>query len=302
MTIYHPFRSAKAKEQYLNYYDIQAKAWPLASEAKMLDTSYGQTFVRISGPDGAPPLVLLPPAGGTSLFWKPNIEALSVDYKTYAVDNIFDNGRSVYSRPIKKPSDFVDWLDDLFTALDLGDNINLMGLSFGGWQTSLYALRFPQRLDKIVLLAPVATVLPVRLAFWVRAIPCIIPIHPYFPKSMFHWAFADLVNKDEAGRAVAEAFGTEMFLASRCYKLRPVPPVTVLTDEEWQSLNVPTLYLVGENEKIFSAQKAVQRLNKVAPQVKTKIILNAGHDLTVVQAEMVNRKVLDFLERQVVKE
>lgn len=42
-------------------------------------------------------------------------------------------------------------------------------------------------------------------------------------------------------------------------------------------------------------QKAVQRLNKVAPSIKTEVIPNAGHDLTVVQSQLVNSKVLAFL-------
>jgi pimeloyl-ACP methyl ester carboxylesterase len=48
---------------------------------------------------------------------------------------------------VKKPDDFVQWLDELFTALEL-DKINLMGFSYGGWQASLYAISFPQRLNR----------------------------------------------------------------------------------------------------------------------------------------------------------
>jgi hypothetical protein len=54
---HHPFRSREAKEQYLKFYDMRAKNWPVVSENKMVDTSYGQTFVRISGPVDASPLV-----------------------------------------------------------------------------------------------------------------------------------------------------------------------------------------------------------------------------------------------------
>jgi pimeloyl-ACP methyl ester carboxylesterase len=72
---------------------------------------------------------------------------------------------------------------------------------------------------------------------------------------------------------------------------------TVLTDEEFRSINMPALYLVGENEKIYSASKAIQRLHKVAPHIKAEVIPNAGHDLTIVQAEMVNTKVLEFLKQ-----
>lgn len=82
ITSYHPFRSAEAKELYLKSYDQKAKKWPVVSETRMVDTSYDRTFVRISGPEGAPPLVLLHGMGGNSLQWIPNIEALSGHYRT----------------------------------------------------------------------------------------------------------------------------------------------------------------------------------------------------------------------------
>jgi pimeloyl-ACP methyl ester carboxylesterase len=72
---------------------------------------------------------------------------------------------------------------------------------------------------------------------------------------------------------------------------------TVLEDEELQSIKVPTLYLVGEHEKIYSAQKAIQRLHKVAPHIKAEVIPDAGYELTIVRAEMVNTKVLEFLKQ-----
>ena len=296
MSAYHPFRSAKAKEEYLKLYDMRAKKWPVVSESRTVDTSYGQTFVRISGPVGAPPLVLLHGIGGNSLQWLPNIEALSECHRTYAVDNIYDYGRSVYTRTIKGADDFVNWLDELFSILELGDNINLMGLSYGGWLTSQYALRFPDRLNKIVLLAPAGTVLPLRLEWMMRAILCAVP-HRYFTKSFMYWLLEDLVQKDEASRVMVEEWVDDSFMAIKCFKRKSMVNPTVLEDRELQSIKVPALYLVGENEKIYSAQEAVQRLNKVAPHIKTEVIPDAGHDLTIVQAEMVNRKVLEFLKQ-----
>ena len=296
ITPYHPFKSEKAKERYLTFYDTEAEKWPVDSETRMVDTSYGQTFLRTSGSVDAQPLVLLPGFGSNSLMWIPNIEALSESYRTYALDNIYDFGRSVYTLPITSPDDFVKWLDELFNALEIGDNINLMGLSFGGWLTSLYALRFPNRLNKMVLLAPAATVLPVRLSFYIYAVLTILPLR-YFSKRMFYWLFEDCAKKDELSRMLLKVGIDHLFIASRCFKTRRPTNPTVLEDQELQSIKVPTLYLVGENEKIYSAQKAVKHLNQVAPHIKTETIPNAGHDLTIVQADMVNRKVLDFLQQ-----
>lgn len=297
---YHPFRSVEAKERFLRYYDAKAKqCWPVVSENKLTDTLYGQTFVRISGPSGAPPLVLLPAAASTSLMWAPNIKALAEHYRTYAVDTIYDFGRSVYARPIKSPEDYMNWLDSLFDALELRNQIQLMGLSYGGWLTGQYALRFPNRLRKIVLLAPGATVLPLRLEFWLRTLLAALPFR-YFSRSMMQWLFGELVRKGEPGKVILEEALEDLFIASQCFKRRGFVNLTVLTDQELQGMKVPAFYVIGENEKIYSAKKAVERLTAVAPQIKTAVIPNAGHDLAVVQADMVNRKVLEFLKEETI--
>ncbi len=46
---YYPFRSVKAKEKYLKYYEKRSQQWPVLYEDRMIQTSQGETFVRISG-------------------------------------------------------------------------------------------------------------------------------------------------------------------------------------------------------------------------------------------------------------
>lgn len=296
MASYHPFRSARAKAQYLKLYEMRAKKWPVDSQTRFVDTSYGQTFIRISGPTGAAPLALLHGGGGNSLQWIPNIKAFSESYIVYAVDNIYDFGRSIYTQPPKTPDDYVKWLDEVFSALELGDHINLMGLSYGGWLTSQYALCLPERLDKIVLLAPGGTVLPIRWVWMMRAVLCLLP-HRYFTRNFMYWLLEDLAQKDEAGRLMLEEEVDAAVVRLRCFKLNRLAKPTVLQDAELKSIQIPALFLIGENEKIYSAQKAIQRLHKVAPHIKTAFIPDAGHDLTIVQAEMVNATVLEFLKQ-----
>lgn len=299
ISAYHPFRSAKAKAEYLALYDEKAKAWPVASECRMIDTSYGQTFVRISGPVDAPPLVLLPGAGTCSLVWLPNIESLSESHRTYAVDTIINLpgcvGRSVYTRTIKSPSGIAKWLDELFNALKLGDKINLVGLSYGGWLTSQYALHSPDRLDRIVLVSPAATVLPIRLGFLLRMmLVALLPFRCSYKRFMY-WVSKDGVRKNAQA---AQSEFDDFMVAVRCFKpinQKHVPAPTVLTDDELQSIKVPALVLIGENEVHYSAQKAIHRLNTVAPQIQAEGIPHAGHDLVGVQVETVNQKILEFL-------
>jgi|GEM_PF-180365 len=297
ITEWHPFRTAKAKEKYLKLYAQQAAMWPVPSETRTVDTSWGLTFVRISCPAEGPPLVLLHGASATSLMWAPNIKALSAGYRTYTPDNIYDFGLSVFTKRLKTPGDFVDWLDELFDALRLGDHINLVGQSYGGWIAGQYLIRHPGRLDKVVLLAPAMTIAPFEFGFLTHGLLGTLPFRR-FSRGMLFWLLGDLGRKDEASRKLLEDYAGDIYLSQKYFKPKSLVRPTLLTDEELKGINVPTLFLVGENEKIFSAEKALARLKRVAPQIRAELIPGAGHDLTVAQADVVGAKILEFLKKQ----
>jgi hypothetical protein len=46
---------------------------------------------------------------------------------------------------------------------------------------------------------------------------------------------------------------------------------TVLSDEELDSLEFPVLFMAGENEKTYSPRNVIERLNSVAPRIKTRL-------------------------------
>jgi pimeloyl-ACP methyl ester carboxylesterase len=294
---YHPFKSSKHQKQYLNYYDSRAKQWPVPSTTKYIQTSFGKTFIRISGANDSPTLVLLPSVGTSSLMWIPNIKGLSEHFRVYAIDNVYDSGRSSNSRVMKQPDDIVSWLDELFTGLNLGDSINLMGLSLGGWETSVYTLHRPERLHKSVWIAPIATIMDIPVTWIWRGIIGAIPLKCCM-YSMVNWAFADLVKKqDEKSIRMVKEIVDDAAIGLKCFKFKmPVTPL-VLSDEELQRIKTPTFFIVGDNEVIYKATDAVNRLHKVAPQIKTEIIPNASHDITYVQADLLNERIIAFLKQ-----
>ena len=291
---FHPFRSVQAKEEYQTLYLKRAKEWTVASETKLIETPSGQTFVRVSGRTTDPPLVLLPGSKGTSLTWIPNIESLSTQYRTYALDSIYDFGLSVSHRNIKRPNDLVTWLHEVLTAIAPEGTINLLGLSYGGWLVSQYALDFPHRLHKVVLLDPAATVLPVSFVLIFQALLSVVPL-PGFRKQFYYWLLRDTVRSGKIGQAYVDEAVADWAVAERCFAPMPMVAATVLDDQTLRNFPVPCFVLTGENEKVYSAQKAIQRLHRIAPQIKTEIIQNAGHDAWVVKADIVTRKILDFL-------
>jgi len=290
---HHPFRSAEAKREVLASYDARASRWPVPSTTMTVNTSYGPTFVRMSGPETAPALVLLHGAGGSALHWLPNVAALSEHYRTYAVDIVGDHGRSIYTQQLESAADYSKWLDDVLDALGLERDVYLVGLSYGGWIAARYALHSPDRLRKVVLLAPAGTISPIPFDWIWRAVLVPLP-HRRFTKSFLYWMLEDLAETPEGGRILDQATDAA-YLAIQSYKPRPMAPPDVLTDAELQSLTMPVLFAVGENEKLYSATEAVERLSEVAPKIKTRIVPGAGHDFTILQADLVNGIIIEFL-------
>jgi pimeloyl-ACP methyl ester carboxylesterase len=293
----YPFRSESAKAEYEAFSLERAEAWPVPSETKLLDTASGQTFVRASGRITDPPLVLLPGARFGSLMWLHHIAALSAHCRTYALDNINDVGLSVSRRDIVKPEDYVNWLDEVIAVLVPEGPASLMGISFGGWLAGQYALRFPGRVQSVVLLAPAGTVLRTSFTFVVQILLLSVPVTGFGGglRRILGWLFRDAIQSGGAARAEVEQVIEDLQMADRLFNLPRPPWPNVIDDKGWQTFRVPCLFLVGEHEKIYSAKAAVRRLNRVAPQVKAEIIPGAGHDLTIVQADLVVRKVLGFL-------
>lgn len=293
---FHPFRSAKAKALYLAFEDTMAKKWPIVSEERIVQTSFGRTFMRISGPIDAPPLVLLPGGGCNSLIWNENIKALSGEYRTYALDNIYDFGRSVYTREMKNGNDFAFWLNDLFDTLRLGNDIRIIGYSYGGWVTSQYALLHPERLSHVVLIAPAFTILPVANEWLWNMVATLLPVR-YFKQKAMNSVWRDLAKMGKEGKEIVDERVDYVEIAYSCFKFKkPVDP-TVLTDSELQNLKVPLLYMVGANETMYNADSAINRLKKVAPEIETELISGTGHDLMFTHTDMVNQRLLMFLRK-----
>jgi pimeloyl-ACP methyl ester carboxylesterase len=291
---YYPFRSEQARAEYTALLGERAQAWPVPCETCLIETPSAQTFVRISGHPGDPPLVLLHGAKGHSLTWIPNITALSAQYRTYALDTINDIGLSVNRQHTGRLDYLLGWLGEVLNELVPAGSVNLAGLSFGGMLAAQVALRHPERIRRLVLLAPAATVLPVSPAMLARAALTLLP-GARFRRQFYDWLLHDTAHSGEAGRAYVDQAVHDWAVAERCFGPLPLTGAAVLPDAALEAFHVPTLFMVGEHEKMYSAEQAVKRLNRVAPHIRTAIIPRAGHDLWVAQADLVTAKMLDFL-------
>ena len=227
--------------------------------------------------------------------WAPNVAALSERYRVYAIDRLGDIGRSIYLRPLGTSAEVVENLDELLSALQLGTDIRLMGLSYGGWEAAEYALVHPARLARVVLIAPAATLFDLPPGFAWRGLLLLLP-HRGFMESMMRWSLPHLGKAtDPASKQRFDSLVEEAYLGIRSFDLRQAAIPRVLSDEQLASIRPPTLFIVGEDETLYPAADAVARLARVAPQVQTELIRGAGHDLTWVKGAQMEEAVLTFL-------
>ncbi len=298
LAAHHPFLSAKKQAQYLEFNAQQAKAWPVPFEEKVVETKQGRTFMRVSGPVDAPPLVLLPGGGAHSLMWIPTIAGLSQHHRTYALDSILDVGRSANTVPIRTVEDLTQWLEDVLEALGLSAGVKLLGLSHGGWLAGQYAHRFPTRLAKVVLLAPAGWVLPIDPGFLVSMLMMLLWPRRFFIRRAYVKSLPNLAAT-AVGSQVIEEMTESLALAFECFGLLRLTKMLepTVADDETLELRVPTLFVVGEHENIYPVADALARLARVAPEIETAVIEGAGHDMTWLKPDVVNRVTLEFLNR-----
>jgi pimeloyl-ACP methyl ester carboxylesterase len=278
------FTTPEGRAKYVAAYEAMFDLWTVPHEAVDVKTGYGSTHINVSGPDDGFPLVLLHAAGLSSTVWFANIAELSAHHRVYAVDVIGDAGRSVADRLLMKRTDYAQWLREVFDGLNI-ERCYLLGHSYGGWLTLNMALAYPERLQKIVLLAPAASFYP--LGFMTKLILYLGEFKIHLPaRSILQVAAAK-------GTVLEETFIHLMETVTRYCSPATMFP-TVYTDEELKQIDLPALLLIGSGEKIYNPQKAIERAQRRMPELTSEIIPKAGHLLIMDQPEIINAHILKF--------
>jgi len=289
------FFSPKLETRFNAAYDVALKQWPVPYDELYIPTSFGDTHVVASGPQKGIPLVLLNPGGGSVAIWSRNIESLSRDYHIYAVDVIGEMNKSIPTRPITNDREFTYWIDDLFNGLKI-ESAHVIGNSNGGFFALNIAVCLPERARKVVLVSPAATFVQMWAWWW----HLLIPAHMIAPiirsEKMVHKAYDWLwqgfpVNEDYARlKSISTIAGYPRYRPTR-NSLAP----RVFRDDELRKIKTPVLLLIGDHEVIYKPEKATRRAVNLVPKLRAEIIPNANHCAQYTAPEVVNKKILEFL-------
>jgi pimeloyl-ACP methyl ester carboxylesterase len=247
------FRSTEAEKTILARQRAMLDALRLPQAERRLPTCQGETFVLDCGPPDAAPVVLLHGSATSSIMWSRSLGAWSRALRVCAVDLIGEPGFSAPSRPPLGSDAHARWLDDVWRGLGLSQAA-VVGASFGGWLGLDYAIRRPERVRSLVLLAP-AGIAPVRPAYLLRVLPRMLAGRRGRQRAI-ELIFG--VPPAELSDATREFFAYfELVLAG--FRLR-VSPIPTFSDAQLRALRMPVLALLGERDIVFSAARTRRRL------------------------------------------
>ena len=281
------FRSTEGETKNIAAYDAVLDQWPVPYEELDLPTYFGTTHVIVSGPTENKPLILLHGQDSCAISWIYNIPALCQTYRTYAVDTLGDMGKS---RPTCLPNsreEYAEWLLEILEGLEI-DKADLMGLSYGGFLATNFALAYPQRVNRIVLLAPgIPNFGPPTLQWANYGMPMMLVPSRFTVKRFINGISTKGYSREDP---VFEQMIIGMMNMRHLSFMRPV-----FTDEELGQITAPILLLIGDHEFMYEPKKALDRATSLIPNLHAELIPNASHMLNRDQPELVIKEALDFL-------
>lgn len=142
-------RSSKIAATLVLIAALAAAAFSQAQQEKNV-TIFGAKINYVEAGDPAKPtVILLHGLGGSTANWVLNISPLAQHYHVIALDQI---GFGKSDRPMLKyrVGTYVDFLDKFMTETKI-EKASLVGNSLGGWVAAWMGIKYPNRVEKIVL-------------------------------------------------------------------------------------------------------------------------------------------------------
>lgn len=297
MTQTAAFKTSTGEAEYLAAYDATLRdLWPVPYEEIEVRSRFGTTHVITCGAEDAPPLVLLHGFMNTALIWAPNVADLSRDHRIYAIDIMGHPSKSIPDEPIGSKDALVEWLTATVDGLSL-DHFDLAGISFGGWISLNFVVDSPDRVLKLVLLSPAASLQPLNKQFGLRAVLSgVIPTRRNM-NSFMRWMGLEETPGDRLTGPLLDMIwlgGTHFQMAPETRRVMP----TVFSDDELRSVDTPVLLLMGDNEVIYDSAKALDRASQLIPNLEGGLVLDSRHAMSFNRPQIVNPRIIEFLSGQ----
>ncbi len=261
------FKSEEGKKEVLKYYDFLLTKGSLEHEKIMVNTSYGETFIIAMGKKELPSLILLHGSGMNSSMWIKEMEEYSKTHRVYAVDMPGEPGKSDENQLPFGGDEFSNWLNDVFNELFI-EKASIVGISLGAWLGTKFAIRYSDKVDKLILLCP-AGIGPQKKSF----------IFKFLFYSIFGEKGIDkLYYKINGDKPIPEIMLNYQKLIAKHFNFRKVT-IPIFTDNELRKLTMPVALFVGGKDVMLHSEKTANRLGSLLNHAEINFIQEEGHSI-----------------------
>jgi 2-hydroxy-6-oxonona-2,4-dienedioate hydrolase len=254
---------------------------------------FGQKIQYVDAGSG-PVVVLLHGLGGNSSNWAFNVAALSQKYRVIAPDQI-GFGRSDKPLINYRVGTYADFLDKFLEGLNV-ERASLVGNSLGGWIAALYALKYPKRVERLVLVDAAGFAPPKEFDLstlsglnpstreQARYLAGLVFFNPLFKTDA-------AVDATLAARISAGDGYTIQSLVESIYRNEDV------LDGKLSGVKQPTLIIWGKDDGLLPLARDGEKYKREMPSAQFVVFDQCGHVPQVEKAAEFNAAVLKFLSQ-----
>jgi 3-oxoadipate enol-lactonase len=256
-----------------------------------------ELFYEVHG--AGPPLVLVMGIGYDSSLWTlQQVPALSTRFTLVLLDNR-DAGRSSRADHPYSIADMADDVAGLLDALEVR-RTHLLGLSMGSMIGMEFALRHPDRLDRLVLAGPAAAparsvIDPISIWNWVKAND---PSGEVFGGQQFTWLFSSafLRNQQAVQETAALLASNPKPVGPEAYERQARAYLQFDASDRLGRIKAPTMVIVGEQDLLTPPWVAREVADGI-PGARFELVTGDGssHVLPLERPDDFNQLVMQFL-------
>ena len=256
-------------------------------------TVFGQKIHYVDVGTG-PVVVLLHGLGGNSSNWAFNIAALSAKFRVIAPDQI-GFGRSDKPLINYRVQTYADFLDKFLDAVGV-ERASLVGNSMGGWIAALYALKYPKRVERIVLADAAGFAPPKELDL--STLSGLNPSTREQTRYLLNLVFSNPLLKSDAN---VDATLAARISAGDGYTIQSLVESIFrnedMLDGKLAGIKQPTLIIWGREDGLTPLAREGEQFKREMPSAQFVVFEQCGHVPQVEKAAEFNAAVLKFLSQ-----
>ena len=284
------WKDEPARERLEAWFERFREKIPGPVESREVPSPLGPSHVLLAGPADAPPLVCLHAMRTGSAYLLSELGPLAERFRLIAPDLPGQSVRGPQVRPALDDDSLARWLLEVADGLNL-DQLDLFGVSWGGFVARQTASTAPERVRRLALLVPAGIA---NGSHWKGLTRMAWPLLKYRlrPSEANLRQFLDpLLTTWDAdwARYMGETV-RDMPMDLR------IPPLA--TDAELSRLTMPTLVLGAADDISFPGAAVVGRITEAVPHADGEVLADCKHcpPTTPAFQERLARRLTAFFE------